>query len=256
MAGFMSPTRKRSIPMIHLTAKNKVFVKLFAILAMSLATHANALQILQGDDGSTLYVKISKKEMTRLSIEQGRVVTLRVKEGEINIDPDDETGQIFLTVPEGVNKPINGFLTTDLGRTYTIIFQPTDMPSDSIVIKQAKPKSKQVVREPKGNTHDKVVKRLVTVMANDELPDDIEIKEIGKPLALWKEATMMLERQYSTEGMVGERYSVANVSKETMVLDEREFYRKGVSVVAIEQLNVTPGSATRVYVIREKAENE
>jgi hypothetical protein len=124
------------------------------------------------------------------------------------------------------------------------------------VIKQAKPKSKQVVREPKGNTHDKVVKRLVTVMANDELPDDIEIKEIGKPLALWKEATMMLERQYSTEGMIGERYSVANVSKETMVLDEREFYRKGVSVVAIEQLNVTPGSATRVYVIREKAENE
>lgn len=242
--------------MIHSTAKNRVFAQLFAILAMSFATQAYALQILQGEDGSTLFVKISKKEMTRLSIEQGRVVTLRVKEGEINIDPDDETGQVFLTIPEGINKPINGFLTTDIGRTYTIIFQPTDMPSDSIVIKQAKQKSKQVVRESKGNTHDKVVKRLITVMANDELPDDMEIKEVGKQLALWKEATMMLERQYSTDGLVGERFSVANVSKETMVLDEREFYRKGVNVVAIEQLNVAPGRATRVYVIREKAENE
>jgi conjugal transfer pilus assembly protein TraK len=242
--------------MIHSLIKNSVVYTLLAMMATCIATNAYALQILQGDDGATLYVKISKKEMTRLSIEQGRVVTLRVKEGEINIDPDDETGQIFLTVPEGMDKPINGFLTTDIGRTYTIIFQPTDMPSDSIVIKQAKPKTKQVSREPKSNTHDKVVKRLITVMASDELPDDIEIKEVGKQLALWKEASMMLERQYTTEGVVGERYTVANVTKEPIVLEEREFYRKGVSVVAIEQLSIAPGGATRVYIIREKAENE
>lgn len=240
--------------MIHSLKRNKPAVLLALTLAW-MASSAEAVQLKEAGDGATIYAKLSKKEMTRLGVEGGRVSTLRVKEGELNIDPDDETGQLFLTVPPGSIKPINGFLTTESGRTYTMVLEITDTPSDSIIIQE--PKARQPGRNDfKSTSYDKAVKRLVTVMANDELPDDIQVKEIGRRLDLWQETAMTLERQYVAGEIVGERYMIANVSKAPMVLDEREFYRKGVSVVALDQLNLAPGTSTRLYVIREKAQNE
>jgi conjugal transfer pilus assembly protein TraK len=136
------------------------------------------------------------------------------------------------------------------------VLQQTDVPSYSIVIKQPKAKPRPLPTEFKSQPYDKSVKRLITAMANDAVPGDMEIKDVGQSLALWKEASMTLEREYRAEGMIGERYRIVNISKEPMVLDEREFYRKGVSVVAIEQLNLVPGGATRVFVLREKAAHE
>jgi conjugal transfer pilus assembly protein TraK len=243
--------------MIRSVLRNKPAIKAIAAALACVAAQAHALQPLDGDDGATLYAKVSKKEVTRIFAERGRISSLRVKDGELNIAGDDDTGQLFVTVPDGVSKPINGFLTTEDGRTFNIILQPTDIPGDSIVVKQSRAKVAKAAESVfKTNTYDKVAKRLISVMANDELPDDMEIKEVGRQLALWKETSMTLERQYNLENTVGERYIVSNVSKEPMVLDEREFYRKGVSVVAIEQLNIAPGDATHVYIIRERAPNE
>jgi conjugal transfer pilus assembly protein TraK len=240
---------------------NRLLSKNSSILALALAAamsspRALAVQIVDGADGATIYAKVSKTEQTRLSVDRGRIASLRVKDGELGIDPDDETGQMFLSVPPNATKPINGFLTTESGHTYTLILQIVDMPSDSIVIKEQRAKQQASRNDFKSTSYDKAVRRLVSVMANDELPDDMQIKEVGRRLDLWQEAAMTLERQYIAGEIVGERYLVANVSKDAMVLDEREFYRKGVSVVALDQLNLAPGASTRLYVIREKAQNE
>lgn len=245
--------------MIHSLKKNKPVRTLAATLAVMLAAashQAVAVQIVEAGDGSTVYAKLSKKEMTRLTVDHGRIASLRVKEGELGIDPDDETGQFFLTVPAGAEKPINGFLTTEAGYTYTLVLQIVDTPADSIIIKQPKPRQSPGRNDFKTTSYDKAVKRLVVAMANDELPDDMQVKQIGRRLDLWQEAAMTLEVQYIYGDMVGERYLVANVSNEPIVLDEREFYRKGVDVVALDQLNLAPGAATRLYVIREKNQNE
>lgn len=241
--------------MTHSPKNTKAAATLAIVLAT--ATHqVSAVQIVEGGDGSTIYAKLSKKEMTRLSLEHGRIASLRVKEGELGVDPDDETGQLFLSVPANANKPINGFLTTDAGNTYTLVLQIVDTPADSIIIKQPKSRQAPERNDFKSTSYDKAVKRLVTAMANDELPDDMQVKQIGQRIDLWQEAAMTLEVQYTAGGMVGERYLVANVSKEAMVLDEREFYRKGVSVIALDQLNLAPGASARLYVIREKNQNE
>ena len=228
----------------------------FLIGLLLVVGQAHALQVLDGEDGSTVIAKISKKEITRVFVEQGRISSLRVKEGELTIAPDDETGQIFVSLPDGATKPVNGFLTTEDGRTFNIIFQPLDGPGDSIAIKQRRGKTKVVESDFKSTTFDKMVIRLMTVMANDQIPDDLELKEVGQSLSLWKEANMTLDRRYLGDSLVGEIYTVGNVSGAMMVLDEREFFRRGVVSVAVDQTNVPPGGSTRVYVVREKQVNE
>lgn len=227
-----------------------------ALFTAALPAPVAAVQIIEAADGVTIYAKVSKREQTRLALEHGRITMLRVKSSELDVEPDNEKGQLFLSVPTGISKPINGFLTTDSGNTLTVVFQVVDGPSDSIIIKQPRRRSGAAQSDFKSTSYDKAVKRLVTVMATDELPDDMQIREVGRQLALWKEASMSLERQYIAGAIVGERYLVSNVSAAPMVLDEREFYRKGVSVVAVERLNLAPGDATRVYVIREKKPND
>jgi len=232
-----------------------VVIALATALAFSCAP-AMAVQIVEGGDGSTLYAKLSKKEMTRLAVDHGRVASLRVREGELGIDADEETGQVFLTVPDGASKPVNGFLTTDAGNTYTLVLQIVDAPADSIIIKQPRQRSALARNDFKSSAYDKSVKRLISVMAGDELPEDIEVTQVGRKLDLWQEASMLLETRYSSGDMVGERYVVANVSQAPMVLDEREFYRPGMHVIALDQLNLAPQASTRLYIIRRKAQHE
>lgn len=244
------------IPLLRKNSRSALTAAALAIALSGATGAATAVQIVEGGDGSTIYAKLSKKEMTRLAVEHGRIASLRVREGDLGIDSDEDTGQVFLTVPEGVSKPVNGFLVTDAGNTYTLVLQIVDAPADSIIVKQPKARAAQSHNDFKSTSYDKAIKRLVTLMANDELPDDVQVKQSGRKLDLWKEATMTLETQYFIGDMVGERYIVANVSQAPMVLDEREFYRKGVGVIALDQLNLAPGASTRLYVVREKAQNE
>lgn len=239
------------------TARASVAMSLALATALALSSSpAKAVQIVEGGDGSTVYAKLSKKEMTRLAVDHGRVASLRVREGELGIDADEETGQVFLTVPDGASKPINGFLTTDAGNTYTLVLQIIDAPADSIIVKQPRQRSALARNDFKSGTYDKAIKRLISVMAGDELPEDIEVTQVGRKLDLWQEASMLLETRYSSGDMVGERYVVANVSQAPMVLDEREFYRQGVHVIALDQLNLAPEASTRLYIIRRKAQHE
>ena len=51
--------------------------------------------------------------------------------------------------------------------------------------------------------------------------------------------------------LVGEKYQLTNVSKQRMVIDERELYRRGVLAVMVNTLELEPGEATNVMVVLE-----
>ncbi|HAY27373.1 MAG TPA: conjugal transfer protein TraK, partial [Candidatus Accumulibacter sp.] len=49
----------------------------------------------------------------------------------------------------------------------------------------------------------------------------------------------------------GEKYQLTNVSRTRMVLDERDFYRRGVFAVMVDALELGAGEATQVMVVLE-----
>ena len=102
---------------------------------------AHALQIVDAQDGQTALGKVSRKEVTRIAFERGRVRKVTGSAGEFVLEKDDEKGQIFVrpTDPQST-KPINLFLTSDRG-TVALLLQPVDTPSDSIVIREPRERS-------------------------------------------------------------------------------------------------------------------
>ena len=138
---------------------------------------AHALQIVDAQDGQTALGKVSRKEVTRIAFERGRVRKVTGSAGEFVLEKDDEKGQIFVrpTDPQST-KPINLFLTSDRG-TVALLLQPVDTPSDSIVIREPRERSAAPTRLEASGRHVRTLKNLLLALAEDALPDDMEVKE-------------------------------------------------------------------------------
>jgi conjugal transfer pilus assembly protein TraK len=107
-------------------------------LLLALSSPASALQILDAKDGETVLAKISQKEVTRISVERGRIRKVTGNAGEFVLEKDDEKGQVFIRpVSPDSTKPINLFVSSERS-TIGLLLQPVDTPSDAIVIREGR----------------------------------------------------------------------------------------------------------------------
>ena len=68
--------------------------------------------------------------------------------------------------------------------------------------------------------------------------------------------TFTLDDSWVGKAMVGDRFTLTNVSDRTLILDEREFYRNGVLAVTVFKHQVEPGTSTPVWVLRTRTEQD
>ena len=217
---------------------------------------AHALQIVDAQDGQTVLGKISRKEVTRIAFERGRVRKVTGNAGEFILEKDDERGQIFVRpVDAQSNKPINLFLTSERG-TVALLLQPVDTPSDSIVIRELKESSTAPTRLEASGRHVRTIKNLLLALADDALPEDMEVKEPARVVSLWPGTRLTLQRILVGTGIVGEKYQLTNLGNTSMDLMESALFKSGVMAVSVEQPSLRPGEATNVFVIRERKNDD
>jgi len=230
---------------------------LLALLPLLLLVDpAHALQIVDAQDGQTVLGKISRKEVTRIAFEKGRVRKVTGSAGEFVLEKDDEKGQIFVrpTDPQST-KPINLFLTSERG-TVALLLQPVDTPSDSIVIREPRSSSAAPTRLEASGRHVRTIKNLLLALADDALPEDMEARELARDVALWPGTRLTLQRVLLGSGVVGEKYQLTNIGSATMELAEANLFKSGVMAVSVEQATLRPGEATNLFVIRERKNDD
>ena len=225
-------------------------------LLLAASQPASALQILDAKDGETVLGKISRKEVTRISLERGRIRKVTGNAGEFLLEKDEEKGQIFIrpASPDST-KPINLFVSSERS-TVALLLQPVDIPSDTIVIREGREPLKSASRMERSGLHVRTIKNLLLAMAGDALPDDMEIRESGQELALWPGVRLTLQRAWLGAGIVGEKYQLANTGASDVNLAERDLYKPGVMAVSLEQNSLRPGESTTLFVIRERRAND
>jgi conjugal transfer pilus assembly protein TraK len=222
------------------------------LLALAASEPALALQVVDARDGETVLAKVSRKEVTRISIERGRIRKVTGNAGEFVLEKDDEKGQIFIRPTSADStKPINLFVSTERS-TIGLLLQPVDIPSDAIVIREARDATAEPSRIERSGRHVRTMKNLLLAMAEDALPDDMEVREPGRDLALWPGARLTLQRQWLGSSVVGEKYLLMNAGAATLELAERDLFKRGVMALSVEQVSLRPGESTQLFVIRER----
>jgi conjugal transfer pilus assembly protein TraK len=225
-------------------------------LTLLFGSPATALQIVDAQDGQTVLGKISRKEITRIAFERGRIRKITGSAGELYLEKDDDKGQIFVrpTDPQST-KPVNLFLASDRG-TVALLLQPTDTPSDSIVIREPRERSAAPTRIEASGRHVRTLKNLLLALAQDALPEDMQALEPGRDVTLWLGTRLTLQRVLLGSGMAGEKYQLTNTGDTTLELQESALYKSGVMAVGVEQTSLRPGEATNVFVIRERRSDD
>jgi conjugal transfer pilus assembly protein TraK len=217
---------------------------------------AHALQIVDAQDGQTALGKLSRKEVTRITFERGRVRKVTGSAGEFILEKDDERGQIFVrpTDPQST-KPINLFLTSERG-TVALLLQPVDTPSDSIVIREPRDTSVAPTRVEASGRHVRTIKNLLLALADDALPEDMEAREPARDVVLWPGTRLTLQRVLLGTGVVGEKYLLTNIGSTSLEVEESALFKSGVMAVSVEQPHLSPGQASNLFVIRERKNDD
>lgn len=218
------------------------------------AFNAYALQTIEPVEGHNSFVRISAKETTRLVVEGGKIRSLIATDGELAVEKDEERGQLFLR-PAILDKPINVRVITSSGATYNLIMQAVDVPQEDVVIREpfaARNGSAAVPRNGRATSDNLLpaVRGLITAMALEEPPAGVEIRTMNREFALWENTRFVMTAAYTERELVGEKYRLTNTGKNPMRLVEQELYRKGVVAVGVENMQLEPGQATTVYVVR------
>jgi conjugal transfer pilus assembly protein TraK len=226
------------------------------VLLLSLANPVQALQVVDAHDGETVLAKISRKEVTRVAFENGRVQKVTGNAGEFVLEKDDEKGQVFIRPADPQSaKPINVFLTSPHS-TVALLLQPVDTPSDTIVIRE--PQARAQVRSllESSGRHVRTCKNLLLALAGDTLPEDMEAREPGQAVALWPNTRLTLQRMLLGASVVGEKYQLANTGTADLAIAEPDLFKPGVMAVSVEHASLRPGSATNLFVIRERRSDD
>mgnify|MGYP003587864819 CR=1 FL=1 len=223
------------------------------------STFAFATQYVDASDASGQRLNISDKELTRIAIDGGYITNLKAVKGEADTQKDTANGEVYLRPL--VKKPINIFVKSEAGRSYLLILNPMKMGADNIIIREgAWAQKKQydanqaLQRERKSlqrnsESYTSAVKKFMYGMATNSMMDDISCSIAGEEVPLWKEAILVRKSRCSTENLSGQIFSLHNVSNQTMVIDEQEFYKKGVIAVAIKQHTLNSNDETEIYIV-------
>ena len=220
-----------------------LFLLLFSILGFS-------SQTISVENNGTYKVKISSTELTRITVDGGRVKKAWAMNSAWDTKADKDTGELFIKPKEGSDKPVSFFVQDSSGGTYTLIATPLDIPSETIVLKSADVK-KSEMGDKSDQPYVAQIKALVRDMSLGN-KDDSMVEEIGQVVSLWEETELWLVRRYTNANLVGEEYSIANKTKKSMTFTDQEFGSFGENVrgVAIEKLTLRPNEITRVFIVR------
>jgi len=238
--------------------RNKIAKLLTVILAFT-SFPLLAAQTFNVKDGGTVTINISTNELSRVTIGgAGRIDKVWGTAGVLEIQPDKEKGEIFIRPTQAAPPALSFFIRDDLGATYTLVATHSDIPSETIIL-TPKGRHKSVAgTNQRVQPHIEMVKHLVKSMA---LGNDLEaysVEDFQQDVPLWNETQIVLKRVYQGIHLVGEIYTIKNISTEEILFQESEFldFGSNVQAVALDDLDIAPGEATQLYVVRKNAEAE
>ncbi len=226
--------------------------RLLLLTILTLPVSAFALQVVDVVDGRTVPVKVSRKELNRISMADGaRIDHIWGAQDRMQVEPDSSSGQVFVRVVG--KKPFSIFVRADNGETYTLLAAPTDIPAETVFLRPP------YHSNPNGDSADRAlpyikrIERLMSALGRHALPEDYTPSADSEVIPLWEQVQLERKAIYSGDTLSGEIYTLTNLSPDEMVLDERELRLlpgHPVAAVAIDIHRLRAHEATEVFIAR------
>jgi len=226
---------------------------LMAVLSFLLISPCFALQIKPINENSAVKAEISTNELTRIAIDQDRIVRVRGLEGAYDMKSDSVQGAIFIRPSADYQaKPFTLFLATEQNHNYVLHLTPKDKTADTILLKPKGVKNEKATHWENSSPYTKTLAVLTTAMITDAKPSGYAVDAVShtKRHHITNHITAQLIRVYSGAHLRGYVYLVKNSSNQTCTLTEQAFYQKGDRSIALSNLVIAPKGEVLLYKVR------
>lgn len=189
-------------------------------------------------------VKVSRHEPNLITVDGRKIRRIYGAEGFFTIKPEADTGAAWLK-PISDKPMMSAYITDEDGQHYKLLLQVEDIPAETITIKAHITRGGMPLMNNKNEARNDDIINTTVALFNGYGDSKHSI------IPLWKGTRFELVKIIELRGIRGEVYVLTNISKKQIVMDEREFYRRGVQSVTIESATLEAGESTRIIVVSE-----
>lgn len=208
----------------------------------------DALYVRSIADNQMAALVISNHELTRIFVNNDRILAVRGVDGAYLLNKDEVQGEIFVKpTPLYRERTISLFITTEQGHNYTLLLAPANIPARTIELKPTGG-SRQAAQWEKNSSYYTLIIKFMTAMVNGKVPDGYAVNVPSKIKSLkFKQILVTLNALYIGKYLRGEVFTLENKTSKSICLDEMQFYQQGARAIAILERNLPPHTKTLLY---------
>lgn len=233
---------------------------IITVLSTCFFSFAYAEQRVQANEYQAQSANISKEQLSSISIDGGRIAHLKYLDGDLEVDHDAQTGQVFVRALN--NRTSTVFVISENGQTYLLQLSPKSRNGDSIIIDvrqkiaDAQKANGFAQRPPRSitnnsNSYETAIKQFIRAVLTGKTDEFGVMRHLVpyETVPLWKNTIFTRVNRFVAEDMQATVYQLTNTDKHSLIIREQEFYKRGVYAVAVKKQVLAPGEMAEVVVI-------
>ena len=221
------------------------------LLTIALVEYAAAAQVLRMAPGESISVRVSRHDLTRIAIADGRIAKVWGQAARVEVEADADGGQVFIQPAAGFDQEFSLYLRDDLGDTYALLITPEQRMAETLLIRRYV-EQEQKKSQPLSVPYVQRIKHRMKLLLTDSRPEGTVIDD-SRYERDWRPGIIMSRLSRSmADGWYSERYRLQNKSSTLLLLSEQDFadFDDGILAVQIKQMEVPVGGTTTVYLLR------
>ncbi|MCD8338903.1 MAG: type-F conjugative transfer system secretin TraK [Burkholderiales bacterium] len=219
-----------------------------SISAMDASPASAGIHVVDG----TKRAGISMRQANRLSIKGAKIERFVADPQMLEIRHDPGTGALFIIPLTRETSSI--FVMTDSGQTHVVLLTPSEkLHSQNLEIIEKPQKASTLATSipmnsalPVEEAVEEILRDLTKIVSDRTLVS----KNTNKPMQ-----TASLKATPDKKWKAGsywlEHWTLANTSKEEAVIEEANFWHKGILSIAIDRAKVRPGEEVDLWIVRQ-----
>ncbi len=231
------------------------------IISSILSTTAHAAITKNLDETRVIEVPISQEGLTRIKVQEDRILHVFGNAGEYVLETDENQGQIFIrpqsSEEETTAKPISLTITTEAGHTQDLRLIPKHQAADAIILKSDNALKREIEKEKLASAplFREEIEGLMQALQEERIP--LGYKEMPINLTTLNEPYQRV-REIQGEKLRGLTYHIQNKTQERLVLSESELLKEGLArrslgggvvAILISKKTLNPTEGTDIHVI-------
>jgi conjugal transfer pilus assembly protein TraK len=213
------------------------------VITILFSISAYATQIKGVVDNETVSAKISSLDITRIIVQGDRIKSLKGIKGAYTRENDERSGEVFLQPSQLYqNSAFTVLIETEKERHFTLLLTPVAVPGGTLMLVPKGVGREEAAQFEKSSDYQTTISHLIRDMATDAIPEGYAIKEVDEKTLyhFGNIATLRLKTIYQGLHFEGQIFELTNTQGFTITLDEKQFFKRGVSAVSLGSVTVSP----------------